>query len=306
MKKYILKTTAIFLIFLTSGSAIAYNHPTTGNNTTTSPDQKRLAAETRSAINNFITGSSPLSTVYSSIQLLSKLVAKMRNRRLGRSSLADMMEDWDVSLSASYNTFNATSLGNGYFRDYSVTLSKSFGEDLYGGFNIFEGKFSIGGAHINSKTIGITGFINKDLNENWSVAGFIILGTTDTERKNGNGSLYGGGLIGSYHRPLNEAVIFSNTTTLSKIYSDTGHDTIISNMTSLDYQHNEEVTISPYLTLTDSLRDVNNGDTTYWSLGCDFQYQLKNSNFLTLGYERTFALKDLHDNRITLSYDIAF
>ena len=219
----------------------------------------------------------------------------------------DLKIDTHFNLSSFDDSFLQSS---GHFSNYGLTLSSSVTNKLSIGITYNRSDYESGGlTNISAHSDGLSLFGHYRINDNYGFGAFIFYDALDIERQDGDSWSKGGGLIFTTWHDLGSNFDVSTVTALSKSYIPGSHDSNLTSTARLG-KNWDNFTIGLSATYSDSIRSNNgadNGDdSSFWQFGADISWMINKSLVLTVGYEKTEALKHYDDDTLTVDLGWTF
>ena len=227
-------------------------------------------------------------------------------------SAGSILHNPEVTVETSYSSLEVKELDiGGDVAGQSVTLEGGLGEAMRAGLTLSDSRIILRGPFGGEVgTQGADLYVDVDLTERLSAGCFATGHAVDVEEFNGNGSMTGAGLTLSGVAAVGDTDLVL-TGALSRHVADIiarEYDTLANALFDVQTKWSDTVSTSAHAFFSDSVSQSRSGegDRTFWSAGVGVLLAPNDRVGVTIGVDRTFALKELRDYRVHASLRFAW
>lgn len=216
---------------------------------------------------------------------------------------ADWIENAYSSISVSHTSFDDIAFnGSGKENTFTLTLGGDVGADTSLSFSLSQTRSHRGGD--NSQTYESFGgdvMVHHKFNEYIGAGIYSFYQDTDIHGFESHAYGYGGGLLlsGFYDFGIVDITMIH---TFNKVWYKYGHDQIYVGSINVNRNWSDSLSTAFIARYTDSLKNDQVGDNSYWAVGGELYYTVNDNITLSFGYERIVSLEDYRSHTFNFNF----
>jgi len=189
----------------------------------------------------------------------------------------------------------------GIFQETLIDMGWEAGDRITGGLELLHSRTFVRGRYgWETQTFGGDAFLTLKIGRHLRLGAFGSAEQVDVEYVNDNGFRYTGGAVLGGRIDVGKTTLGASAV-LAATFEDVTrreYDTLVCSLLDAETQWSERITTSLFLFGSDSIRQDMPGDRSFWTAGGEVRYMLNERWTVTLGYEKTLAVKDYREDRV--------